>query len=294
MSVPDVTRVTTLLDELSVMMQDIHFGPAFEMIPKGTYSIEQATSEKMQNQLKTYERRQRLIPLLAAMAKKMAVVSQSQLSRGIAALGKSGRIYFAHNMQFPGSLPSSSISAVQFLLVLARHYKEQGFTAIAFSDELTGTDRDFMRELSLTSKCTIHVGEKQEEAAQFVSKYDGLLIKESLFEQKEVQSEEEFQGLAQCAANLSHAPLTQARCGVAIKMQDGTHFTGHYIETPYDTQLMPLQSALILMLAKGYKCNDIKRVMVALPHNQTFPFTNSVEHVLRNIAQHVQLEVTYY
>ncbi len=294
MSVPDVENVITQLQELTVIVDDHYFGPIVQMIPICAYCIDSNVADNMQTQLKTHARKQRLMPLLAAKAKERAVTADPNFRRGIAALGKSGRIYFGHNMQFPSCLPSSYISPVQFLLVLAMSRNEQGFTTIAFSDELTGTDKDFMPELSLTNKCIVHVAQNLEEAAAYTSKYDGLLTKHALFEQKEILSEEQFTGLAQCAANFSHAPLTQAKCGVAIKMQNNTHFTGYYIETPHDTSLEPLQHALILLLANGHTCNDIKRVMLALPINQTFPFTNRAEHVLRNIASHVQLEVTYY
>lgn len=285
-------RVSILTKELDALDLEL-FTPALRMIPEGAYCIEPTISNKMQDELKTHARRVRLIPLLASMAKERAV-APPQFKRGLAALGKSGRIYFAHNMQFPGCLPSSYVSPVQFLLVLARRYQEPGFAAIAFSDELTGKDRDFIPELCLVSKCTVHIAEKLEDSESFVSTHPGLLTIDDGFQQATVQTEEELNGLAQCVANISHAPLTQAKCGAVIQTMDTTCHTGYYVETPRDACLEPLQHALISMIVSGRNCDQIQRVVLARPHKQTLPFRSNVESILATIAPNVHLEDIYF
>ncbi|TKI05799.1 cytidine deaminase [Martelella alba] len=66
------------------------------------------------------------------------------------------------------------------------------------------------------------------------------------------------------AANQSHAPYSQAHCGVALQMADGRIFAGRYAENAaFNPSLPPLQAALILMNMAGGASREIRRAILA-------------------------------
>ncbi len=65
------------------------------------------------------------------------------------------------------------------------------------------------------------------------------------------------------AANLSHAPYSQAHSGMALQLADGRIFAGRYAENAaFNPSLPPLQSALILLNITGGDCRDIRRAVL--------------------------------
>lgn len=212
-----------------------------------------------------------LLPIAAC----YSVTPVSNFNVGAVAHGISGTLYFGANQEFCDSSMQQTIHAEQSAISHAWMNNEATITAITVNYTPCGHCRQFMNELNSAEQFYIHLPHAQNNRLhQYLPDAFGpkdLDIKTCLFDPHNNKlTIDSFEPLAQqalLAANRSHAPYSQAYCGVALLLKDDTILTGRYAENAaFNPSLPALQVAINLVRLSGYHDQDITAaVMVELP-----------------------------
>ena len=278
-----VTLDTASLQVAIEELEESIYQPCIDLVPSDSYIVPAHLVAKMLESLWTYARKKKLLPRLAS------------LVNGIAAKGESGAIYLAPKVEFAYCLPQTCIHPAQFLISCARKHNEPTFTAIAFNYEPTGTDLDFMRELSLSEKCEVYLGKNEPVAIATLGTRSITPLNLSYDIQIDnLQSDEEFEGAARVAACFSRAIKSNCQFGVVIQLNSGKTYAGSYIETTNGTSLGPLQDALIELLSEKGSYSEISKVHYAERYKTPFSIKSEVEQILHNIAPDAKFIVTRF
>lgn len=208
---------------------------------------------------------EQMLAELVPAAKKFARAPVSNYQVGVALLGGSGNIYLGVNLEFPGFPLNQSVHAEQFALALARSQGETEVVAMALSAAPCGHCRQFYNEIGSDIKLILpkSSGNLSTILPHSFGPHDLGIVGGLLSKVDVAPADGSLKGRAIEAAQSSYAPYTQAKSGVALKMKDGSIFTGCYLENAaYNPSLPPLQAALISLVAADKSYNEIVEVVL--------------------------------
>ena len=199
----------------------------------------------------------------------------SNFQVGACGVGVSGTVYCGVNLEFDGMPLSQAVHAEQFLLCLMVHSGESGVRALAVTAVPCGHCRQFMKEYKRADEIMIHVVGSAVESKPllgFLPDNFGpadLCIAECMFASKArglaliyAGDELERETLA-CLNRFSHAPYSGCLSAVGLLCRGGEVVTGVYLESAaFNPSLPPAQSALINLVARGRRYEDVVRVVL--------------------------------
>lgn len=251
---PSVERLTNALEGLDIALYENRIGKIEAKLPVNSLVIPAELVKKIRSEFEPTQQK-RFLPTLATLAKKYAQCPVTKHAVGVAAIGKSGTIYLAYNVEFENCSPNSYINAIHFLILTLGSYEETGISELALSDDLLGPELGLLNELSWPINCKVHISEKEPVLMTALLKEARPSERLELSRMIKVQtvpnetSEEDYPlGVAQAAARHSYSPLTNTESGVALRTSNGNIYPGSYIETHAYTCLGPLQMAFALFL----------------------------------------------
>ncbi|MBS0629826.1 MAG: cytidine deaminase [Verrucomicrobia bacterium] len=208
---------------------------------------------------------QRLIPV----AQRFARPQISNYNVGVAALGKSGRIYLGVNLEFPGNPLNCCIHGEQFMVANARNYGETELIAMALSAAPCGHCRQFLNEMGGDGHLLILTPNNQPTtlATLLPSAFgpQDLGLSGNLMTLPDrcrlIVHGSKLIARAIEAAEASYAPYSQSKSGVAIETHDGKIYLGSHLENAaFNPSISPLQAALISLVADMKDYSEIKAV----------------------------------
>lgn len=232
---------------------------------------------------------QRLIPV----AKTFARPPISEYKVGIAALGKSGKIYLGVNLEFPGCPLNSCIHGEQFLVANARNNGESELVAIALSAAPCGHCRQFLNEIGGDGGLRILTPNKAPTtlAALLPEPFgpQDLGLSGNLLTMPDqcrlVVHGSKLIARAIEAAEASYVPYSQSKSGVAIETFDGTIYLGSHLENAaFNPSISPLQAALIALVADLKAYSEIRAVAFYEHPNAKISQESASRELLKQIA----------
>lgn len=236
-----------------------------------------------------------LLDLLIPIAKTYARPSISGYRVGIATLGKSGNIYLGVNLEFLGVPLNEAIHGEQFAITNARSHGETELVAIALSAAPCGHCRQFLNEMVGSDNLQILVtGLDSTPLSSLLPESFGpkdlglegnlLAILEDNFLCKDLDCSS-LNTQAKKAAIASYAPYSESKSGVAIRVKDGSIYTGSYLENvAFNPSISPLQAALVLLVADGKKYDDIEEVTLVEKQSSKISQEAISRELLRNLS----------
>lgn len=212
-----------------------------------------------------------LLPVAAC----YATTPVSGFNVGAIAHGLSGAFYFGANQEFCDVAMQQTIHAEQSAISHAWMMNESAISAVTVNYTPCGHCRQFMNELNSAEQLYIHLPHAQNNRLhQYLPDAFGpkdLDIRECLFDphnnKLQIDTNDALAQQALLAANRSHAPYSQAYCGVAVLLEDDSVFAGRYAENAaFNPSLPALQVALNVVRLSGYQDQDVLKVaMVEAP-----------------------------
>lgn len=228
--------------------------------------------------------------------------SRSPLSHfrvGAAGQGGSGAVYLGTNIEFLGSQLSQTIHAEQAVVINAMAHGETALTALAVSASPCGPCRQFLNELADADSLAIWLAPDRRYAlAQLLPQSfgprdlglaGGLLAPQDhrLTATNAAESASAIAAAAVEAANRSYAPYTRAYAGCALELEDGSIWSGSYVENAaFNPSLSPGQTALVGLTMAGRNPRSIRAAVLAMIAD------NSVDHRQALAQMLVSLGVT--
>ncbi|MBR0573783.1 MULTISPECIES: cytidine deaminase [Pasteurellaceae] len=216
---------------------------------KGQLSAVQVTELCQQFQLSTIELALQCLPIASC----YGLTPISNFNVGAVAIGISGTFYFGANQEYSNVAIAQTVHAEQSAISHAWHSNEKSITDIVVNYTPCGHCRQFLNELNVASNLKIHLPHSQNNLLHsYLPDSFGpkdLEISELLFDHQDHQfsltvNEPVTQAALQ-ALNQSHAPYSQAYCGIALALENGEIVTGRYVENAaFNPSFPPLQSAL--------------------------------------------------
>ncbi len=208
-----------------------------------------------------------LLRTLVDFGKDRARVPISEFYVGTAGLTESGEIFLGVNLEYAEASLAQTVHAEQFLLSWARSCSGSPLTAIAVSAPPCGHCRQFLREADPAGRLRLLIA--QEPSVEAVT----LLPR--AFTPLDLGVEESFYSVALCldgadleeaarrAAELSYAPYSGMKAGLALRLKDGRLFAGSSLENAaYNPTLPPLQAALIACHAHSAQLTEIQEIVL--------------------------------
>lgn len=236
-----------------------------------------------------------LLPAAQALAR--APISHYQV--GAVVRGKSGALYLGGNLEIPGQPLSFTVHAEQAAASNAYMHGD-GLAAIAVTSAPCGHCRQFLQELSAGAEIEVIVTGLAPVRLQSLLpaafgpsdlglKYGAFPIHRvkiaSLSAEEDTLSREAID-----AAGAAYAPYTKAYSGVAIRLSDGSTYTGSYIENAaFNPSLSPLQVALVAVLNAGRTFEQITDVVLAELEKAVISQKPTTEAALASIYPQVRL-----
>lgn len=274
--------------QLSDLMQKIE-----QKLPNNTLIILPQLVQEIRSGLNSIEQKNFLIAA-ACIAKKQAKCSVTWAAKGAAAIGKSGTIYLAYNVEFKKCSLSSFIHPFHFLISSLRAHGEIGVVAIALTDEPTDPELALFNILSWNKDCTVQKSAEQKPvkvetllneayaAQRFKLEFHGA---EEIHQPAEIKSSDLPLFKAQGAALHSFSPITNINSGVALVHNNGRIYPGSYIELPRSLgTLGPLQGAIAAFLSEGNSFSDIREYIVAEREGRGAHQESEIVHIIKQIA----------
>lgn len=214
---------------------------------------------------------EQLMLALLPLAKDASRAQVSGYPVGAVGLGQGGDVYFGGNLSFIGVPVAQSAHGEQSLVAVARARGEKKLAALAVSDIPCGHCRQFLNQLGAPKEVRILVpGKPVLTVAELLPHaYEGPSTQSSLFEvwENKLSLPEKTAASAGAlkkaleAANAS--PSRYSPSGVALKMKDGTLYSGGYLEVSGgNPSLPPLQAALAVLVAEGKAYEDIAEAVL--------------------------------
>lgn len=262
--------------------------------------ISATQSEQLQkSQGKTAD--QVMIELLST-ARDLARPPVSNFRVGAVIRGASGSLYLGANLEIPGQSLGFTVHAEQAASANAYMHEEEAITAIAVTAAPCGHCRQFLEELSPGGDLNVLV--KGQAPTRLKSLLPAAFGPKDLgFRQGAVPvnrvhiafpkgQSDPVTTAALSAACASYAPYTKAHSGVAIRLSDGSIYSGAYIENAaFNPSLPPLQVALISILSARRTFEQIADVVLVELEGAAISQKPTTEVVLASICQKVRLRV---
>lgn len=224
------------------------------------------TSEQIQSMMSFLScSKENLLSALVQIAKPFARPPISNYYVGCAVLGGSGSVYLGVNLEFLGVALNQSVHGEQFAITYARQEGEQHLEAIAISAAPCGHCRQFMNEIGMNLSIVLPKEIKKQLndllPDAFGPKDLGLsadFLK--MTSHKETQKTSGEKALEEAFAK-SYAPYSKSPSAVRIITKSGSTHVGSYLENAaFNPSLSPFHGALINLVAKGGKYEDIASV----------------------------------
>lgn len=232
--------------------------------------IDAAMARALANELKLPEG-----PFLRSLidrAKKLSRPTMSNYRVGAVGLGGSGAVYLGANIELPGSELCQTIHAEQSVVINALSHGETRLEALAISAAPCGSCRQFLKELADADRLAIWLARDtpyslieflpESFGPQDLGVTGGLLAPQGNGLVAEVALD--VVGLAALdAANRSYAPYTKSFAGCAFVLDDGTLWSGQYVENAaFNPSLSPGQTALAALTMAGRDWRTIREVVL--------------------------------
>ncbi|MCH9612248.1 MAG: Cytidine deaminase [Chlamydiia bacterium] len=240
---------------------------------------------------------QRLIPI----AQKYARPPISNYFVGAAALGGSGAVYLGGNLEFLGVSLNEGVHGEQFAVANARLHGEDELVAIALSAAPCGYCRQFLNELAGSEEFEVILpgGNKLSLAnllpEAFGPKELGLtgnLMMRPEGVSLECGDERPLVQQAFQAALHAYTPYTESYAGVAIRMKDGSVFTGSYLENvAYNPSVSPFKEALVSLVVANRAFSEIEEVVLVEREHAKISHEMVSRAILERMAPEAHFEV---
>ncbi|WP_341501369.1 cytidine deaminase [Gallaecimonas sp. GXIMD4217] len=213
-----------------------------------------------------------LMLALLPLASCLALPGVSHFYVGAVLLGRSGRLYFGANLEFPALALAQTVHAEQSAITNAWLHGETGLDTLAVNYSPCGHCRQFMNELVAAQELRILLpGRGALTLADYLPDAFGpadLDIDSRLLADQArplgTLSSDPLHLAATEAAGLSHAPYSGTLAGVALGLSDGALLCGRYAENAaFNPSLPPLQSALIAARLQRRDLGQASRLVLA-------------------------------
>ena len=240
---------------------------------------------------------------LLPVAKLSSVSPISNFKVGAVACGLSASLYFGSNVEFIREALSFSTHAEQAATINAWVHGEKGIRALAINYAPCGYCRQFLNELATAPTLEILQPDKpgvplsqllpNAFGPKDLNVKGGLMqsLGETLVLDKETKDPVVLVALA--AANLSYAPYSRARAGVALATGSGEIYTGPYAENAaFNPSISPMESALAHLNMCLGSFDQIGRAVLVQEHSDLCLQIDASVAVLKSVSE-VKLEVQY-
>ncbi|MBY0449671.1 MAG: cytidine deaminase [Cyanobacteria bacterium] len=233
---------------------------------------------------------------------------------GAVVIGNSGKAYLGSNFEVKRGAYGDTIHAEQFAVTLAKLAGETGIKAIVVSAEPCGHCRQFMMETGVC-QLPIYFQDSQNKAGpgqpplwketslgrllpspftlagERVNLYTHRPIVRQrvgggpLSRAKKILVDRALEAAAQ-----SYHPITKDTwAGLAIETLNGEFATGFPIESAaFNPTMPPLQVALVDLISKGFRPNQIRRAVLIEPVSPDLSFKDSTLNTLKKLAPRAQ------
>jgi len=245
----------------------------------------------------------RLMMELLPVAQLFSVSPISNFKVGAVARGLSGNLYFGSNMEFVGEALSFCTHGEQSATVNAWVHGEKGIDALAINYAPCGYCRQFLNELGTAARLEILLPDKpaiplsqllpEAFGPQNLNVNGGLMQTQGETLVLETESKDPAVLVALAAANLSYAPYSKSRAGVALATRSGEIYTGPYAENAaYNPSISPMESALAHLTMCLGAFDDISRAVLVQQRSKLCLQIDASRAVLKSVSQ-VPLEIHF-
>lgn len=191
---------------------------------------------------------------------------------GAVVLGYSGAIYLGANQEYLQQPLDCTLHAEQVAVVQARNYQETGIEKIAILHSPCGFCRQFLLEANPAGDLVIKLvtGESLilSQLLPWSFSAEQLQIKPLFWQSSivELAPEDKFSmdsvtSAALLAAKFSHAPYSQAYCGISVQLQNQSIISASYLENAaFNPSINPLSAVLSIMRMRLLSFSEIKRI----------------------------------
>lgn len=248
-----------------------------------------------------------LLQALVPVAKEMARPPISNYLVGAAGLGKSGQIYLGVNLEFPGNALNQTVHGEQFVVTNALRNGEEQLTSLAVSAAPCGHCRQWLNEttgapdlriltpqqpptpLNVLLPASFGPGDLGVTGALLSRQDQKMELKPGADMGDPILTAAAFE-----AANTSYAPYSKEGSGVAVRLQDGTVYTGRYSENAaFNPSLSPFQGALIGMVADKREFSEIQDVVLVERDGARASQKPATQTLLRSLGSDASFTVAY-
>ena len=240
---------------------------------------------------------------LLPVAQLFSVSPISNFKVGAVARGLSGNLYFGANMEFLREALSFCTHAEQCATVNAWVHGEKGIDALAINHAPCGYCRQFLNELGRAKKLEIlQPGKPAVLLSQLLPDAFGpedLNVRGGLMQSQgetlvlESASKDPVVLVALAAVNLSYAPYSKGRAGVALATRGGEIYTGPYAENAaYNPSISPMESALAHLNMCLATFDEIVRAVLVQERSELCLQIDASVAVLKSVSK-VALDVYY-
>jgi len=240
---------------------------------------------------------------LLPVAKLFSVSPISNFKVGGVARGLSGNLYFGANMEFLREALSFCTHAEQSATVNAWVHGEKGIDALAINYAPCGYCRQFLNELGTAASLEILQPNRpgvrlttllpNAFGPQDLNIQGGLMQTQGETLALDEATQDPVVLVALAAANLSYAPYSRSRAGVALATRGGESYTGPYAENAaYNPSMSPMESALAHLNMCLASFDQIVRAVLVQDRSELCLQIDASAAVLKSISK-VPLEVHY-
>jgi len=240
-------------------------------------------------------------------AKNYSRPSVSDYRVGAVGIGRSGTVYLGANLEFSDSQLIQTIHAEQAVVINAMSNGEKSLQSIAISAAPCGPCRQFLQELADAPNLEIWLERNEPYSlAEFLPDSFGpqdLGVEGGLLDSGKVALEfansqnaqsKEAQ-VAKDAASASYAPYTASHCGCCLTANDGSIYSGSYVENAaFNPSVSAFHAASIGLILAGNEMTNIQAIDLAYVQNSKVnhrqwvdQLTTSMNLQSVNIQQHI-------
>lgn len=277
------------IDASTILAKKLELQIISENIGPNPFVIE---AHKVSNILRlTNLTHEKLLQELIPIAKPLARPPISTYYVGAAALGKSGNIYLGVNLEFKGFPLNQAVHGEQFLIANARIHGETELIAIAVSAAPCGHCRQFLNEMGAVQTQILIPNHPPKSLSQFLPEAfgpqdlgltGGLLTSVDYYKSQHPCS---LTARAIDAALSSYAPYSKSLSGLALRVKDGTIYSGSYMENAaFNPSLSPLQSALVALVADKRDYDEICEAILVEQKSAVISHASISEEILKSLA----------
>lgn len=231
---------------------------------------------------------------LISLASEYSQPAVSGYKVGAVGLGASGALILGANFEFVDASLSQTVHAEQSVVANAAAGGERGLLRIAVSAPPCGHCRQFLNELSRADSLHVKIpGRENTVLPVFLPDSFGpteLGVKGGLLSVQDHGLEvpdnlEELTMHAVIASNASYAPYSRAPGGVALEIEDGTIFSGAYLENAaFNPSLPAFQSAYASLSMAGADIVGVTGVAIAQKKDSIIDHILSTRELVARIA----------